>query len=85
MIKKEITVINLTNEEKIILFRSLGYEVDTEGYIIKEETKERITDRYTTLPIKLENASILPGSTIILDTNPFSLSEYFEEFREDDF
>ena len=39
-----------------------------------------VVDRYTKEAVKLENASILPGSTIIIDTNSFSLAEYFEEF-----
>ena len=82
MIKK-ISIINITNEEKVVLLKALGHGTNKEGFIIKNDTEEIVRDRYTNIKIKLENASILPGSTIILDTNSFSLAEYFEEFKED--
>ena len=65
----------------------MGYGTDEEGYVIEFKAADgsqnkRALDRYTGDPVKLKNASILPGSTIIIDTNSFSLAEYFEEFRE---
>ncbi len=78
--EKEIKTVNLPISEKIILLKALGYDVDKEGYII-DENKERVSDKYSECEIKIENASILPGSTIIIDTNSYSLSEYFEEYN----
>ena len=73
-------ILNLPIKERLILLEALGYSVDLENYIIKKETGERVEDKYTGSIIKLENASVLPGSTIVIDTNSFSLSEYLEEY-----
>jgi len=80
MNKKKI--INLPKNEKLILLKALGYTIDSEDYIINETDRKRVEDKYSNCFVKLDNASVLPGSTIIIDTNSFSLSEYFEEYRE---
>ena len=81
-------IINLTDEQKKVLLDAIGYGTDEEGYVIEFKSSDgvqnkRVVDRYTGEAVKLKNASILPGSTIIIDTNSFSLAEYFEEFGKD--
>jgi len=78
MEKEKTKVLNLTDEEKKVLLDALDHGVDNEGYVIDSEGN-RVIDRYSDIPIKLERASILPGSTVIIDTNSFSISEYFED------
>jgi hypothetical protein len=78
MEKEETKILNLTNEEKRVLLDALGYDVDEESYIIDSQGN-KVIDKYSDIPVKLERASILPGSTVIVDTNTFSLSEYFED------
>lgn len=85
---KNTKIINLTDEQKVVLLDAIGYGTDEEGYVVEFNSADgvqnkRVLDRYTGEPVKLKNASILPGSTIIIDTNSFSLAEYFEEFRKD--
>lgn len=75
-------IVNLTNNEKLILLNALGYDIDQEKYIIDKITKERVIDKYSKKFVKIDNASILPGSTIIIDTNAFSIAEYFEEYKD---
>ena len=89
MINPDAKIINLTDEQKTVLLDALGYGVDEDGYVVELEAPDgtqnkRVKDRYTNEDVKLENASVLPGSTIIIDTNAFSISEYFEEFGQKD-
>ena len=64
-------------EIKREILRELGY--DTDGKFVLGPTGQKFTDKYTGEAIKLENMLILPGSTVILDNNPLSITEYFEE------
>ena len=74
--------ISLDYDRKVILLNALGYGVDREGYIIEEDTKKRVVCKYTNKYVKINGASILPGSTVIINTSPVTLSEYIEEYLE---
>lgn len=65
---------------KIMLLNQLGYNSD--GTFVLNEKGEKYLDRYTNEPIKIGNLAIFPGSTIILDNNPLSISSFLEEFGD---
>lgn len=73
--------INLPSNARRVLLKALGYEVKR-GYIIHSDTKERIICKYSKKPILFENASIMPGSTIIINSDPLSISQYIGEYLE---
>ncbi|MFH1181709.1 MAG: hypothetical protein V1702_02005 [Candidatus Woesearchaeota archaeon] len=75
--------LNLKSNEKEILLKALGYGRNEHGFVINDLTKRIVWCRYTNEPVRFEEASILPGSTIIIKTTPLSLSGYIEEFLED--
>jgi len=62
------------------LVDELGFNSD--GVYVLKPNGEKHLDRYTEEPVKLDNMLILPGSTIIIDDNPLSISAYMEEFGD---
>lgn len=70
---------NLSKEEKILLLNELGYGSDGK-YVIDKENN-RLKDKYVKVEVTLDNMLILPGSTIILDNNAVSISEYMDEYK----
>ncbi|MBI2523008.1 hypothetical protein HYW19_01335 [Candidatus Woesearchaeota archaeon] len=72
----------LSKEDKKILLETLGYTVDKEGFVLSAN-KDREICPFTNNPIKLEDASIMPGSLIIMNTTPVTLSEYFYQYPDD--
>ncbi len=73
---------NLGLEEKEILLGILGYYVDENGMIFNRETGKEHLCPVTNDVIFIENASVLPGSTVVMNTTDLSLSEYFLEHLE---
>lgn len=69
-------------EEKKVLLDVLGYEVDDNGIIFDKSTQKEHVCPVTGDPVFVENASILPGSTIVIKTTELSLAEYFTNFVE---
>jgi hypothetical protein len=76
----EIKFEYISIEQKIALVDILGYKVDENGLILDKETEKESKCPITSEPVFIENASILPGSTIIINTSELSLSEYFTQF-----
>jgi hypothetical protein len=75
-----VSIKNMPNEYRIILLKELGY--DSDGRFVTEKSGEKVLDRYTREPILINNLAIFPGSTIILDNNPLSISSFLEEFGD---
>ena len=75
--------ISLGDEQKLVLLKSLDYDVDYNGYIVDKNNK-KVMCRYSNQPVLLKNASILPGSTILLNTSLITISDYISEFLESD-
>lgn len=74
-------LIELTDEEKVVLLDFLGYKVKC-GTVISKETNKPHDCPYTGVPVKLSNASVMPGSTVIFNTTPLTLAKYFSEHVE---
>ena len=70
---------DLPKEVKEAILVELGYCSDG-TFIIK--AGERVVDRYTLEPVRIDNMLILHGSEVILDNNPLSIASYFEEYGE---
>ena len=77
--ERDIDFIDLESEEKELLLEVLGFSVDQEGYVYDELLKERHICPYTKKEVLFENASILPGSTMIINTSALTISEYITE------
>jgi hypothetical protein len=65
---------------KILLLKELGFGSD--GTYVLDKNGEQVLDKYIGEPIKIDNMAILPGSTLILDDNPLSISSYLEEYGD---
>ncbi|MCJ7635514.1 hypothetical protein MUP77_24390 [Candidatus Bathyarchaeota archaeon] len=75
-----ISIKDMPTDFKIKLVEGLGYSSD--GKFVLDENGDKLLDRYTEELICLDNMAILPGSTIILDDNPLSISSYLDEFGD---
>ncbi len=75
--------ISLNDEQKLVLLKSLDYDVDYNGYIVDKNNKKVIC-KYSNQPILFKNASILPGSTVIVNTSLITISEYISDYLEPD-
>lgn len=74
-----LSIKDMPNNLKIQLLQELGF--DSDGTFVIDEAGNKILDRYTSEPVRLSNMAIFPGSTIILDDNPLSISSFLEEFK----
>lgn len=77
---KLVSIEDMPNDFKIILLQELGYNSD--GTFVLDENGEKCLDKYTEEPVRIDNMAILPGSTIILENNPLSLSSFLEEYGD---
>ncbi len=75
-----ISLKNVSLNSKILLLKELGYTSD--GDFVLDLKGERLIDKYADIPIRMNNMVIFPGSTIILDSNEFSIASYLEEFGD---
>ncbi|MCD6274498.1 MAG: hypothetical protein J7J15_00515 [Candidatus Aenigmarchaeota archaeon] len=75
-----ISLKNVSLKSKICLLEGLGFKTD--GEFVLDKNGNKVLDKYLEIPIKIDNMVILPGSTIILDDNEFSLSKYIEEYGD---
>lgn len=67
-------------ECKVLLLKELGFGSD--GTYVLDVDGKQVLDKYIDEPIKIDNMAILPGSTLILDDNPLSISSYLEEYGD---
>lgn len=69
---------DMPDKNKIILLKELGYASD--GKFVLDKKGQKIKDKYIDIDVTLSNMLIFPGSTIILDNNPLSITSYLEEY-----
>ncbi len=77
---KEVLV--LSREDKKILLGILDYDVDEQGFVLSTDKTPTICP-FTNKPVKLDDASLMPGSLIVMNTTPVTLSEYFYQYPDD--
>lgn len=75
-----ISLRGVPRELKIELLKELCYGSD--GTYVLSKNDEKHLDKYTQEPVRLDNMLILPGSTVIIDNNPLSVSSYMEEYGD---
>ncbi|MBD3319271.1 hypothetical protein GF342_05175 [Candidatus Woesearchaeota archaeon] len=80
---QEVKFLSLKEPQKRVLLKALGYELDEEDYVVNAETGKRLLCKYTNRKISLQDASVLPGSTIVIGSSPYALAKYVEEYLED--
>ena len=77
---KEVNqLVRLNNEDRLVVLKKLGYELNDVGYVISSKTKKELICKYSGEKIHINNAAILPGSVIIINANPLTMAEYFIE------
>jgi hypothetical protein len=78
-----VSIKDMPHKLKVRLLKELAY--DSDGKFVRKNGAKYL-DRYTGEPIKIDNMIILdnqlPGSTVILDNNPLSISSFLEEFGD---
>ena len=67
---------------RINVLRQLGYSIDEHNFVI-DASGNPVIDKYIDKKVDISNMLILPGSTVILDDNPLSLTAYLEEYDID--
>jgi len=82
MNETEIKFEEIGIDEKRILLEVLGYEIGEAGIIINKDTRKEHICPITGSVVFIENASVLPGSTVVINTSELSLAEYFTQFVE---
>ena len=68
---------------KTVLLKALDFNIDINGYILDTMGKKIICP-YSKTPVKFDTVSILPGSTILINTSLITLSEYISDYLEID-
>jgi hypothetical protein len=76
-----VSLKDMPDDMKIFLLKELGYGSD--GIFVLDTNGNKHIDKYIDEPVKISNMAILPGSTIIIDDNPLSISSYLEEHNLD--
>lgn len=79
----EISFIELNDAERKALLDVLDYEVDEEGFVVNKRTKKPHICPFSNTKVPLSSSSILPGSTVIINTSALTLSEYFSRYLEE--
>lgn len=74
-----VTIKEMPTEIKIALIKKLGYDSDGK-YVLKNGEKH--LDKYIGEAVRINNMFIYPGSTVIIDNNPLSISSFYEEYGD---
>lgn len=75
-----LSIKDMPENFKIQLLKELGF--DSDGVFVVDKKGNKVLDKYTEEPVRIGNMAIFPGSTIILDNNPLSISSFLEEFGD---
>ncbi|MFH0986495.1 MAG: hypothetical protein V1911_00430 [Candidatus Micrarchaeota archaeon] len=74
--------IEITSDQKKGLLSLLGYDIDKENFLKYRETGEQHICPISHKKVKLENASIVPGSTLVINSDLLTISEYLVDYLE---
>ena len=73
--------LKLNNKQKLVLLKALDFDIDSNNFIV-DSKKKKVICPYTKRPIQFNNASIHPGSTIIINSSLITTSEYISDYLE---
>lgn len=76
---EEIIFEELTNVQKRTLLEALDFKVTDEGQINDKDDKPHICP-FSNRKVFIKDASIMPGSTIVMNTSSLTLSEYITKY-----
>ncbi len=73
------SIVKVNLEEKKAILEMLGYDIDN-GKLIINETQKIHKCPINKRPVTLEEASIVPGSTLVIKSDAISFAEYFAQY-----
>ncbi|MBU3958059.1 MAG: hypothetical protein KKB25_03210 [Nanoarchaeota archaeon] len=76
---EQIIFEELTAEQKKMLIEGLCLKIDQDGFVRDKDGNLKICP-FTNRKVHFEDASIMPGSTIVMNTSSLSLSEYITQY-----
>lgn len=74
-----ISLLQSSTDTRIKVLKKLGYSINSKGYVIDSITKEPLICIYSEENVHIDTAAILPGSTLIINANNLTMSQYFLE------
>jgi len=75
-------VLSLSEKDLKLLLEILGYKISENKNILDSEGNEVVCP-FTKDKIQLDNLSIMPGSIVLMNTTPVTLSEYFYQYPDE--
>ncbi len=82
MANNNISLLQTSVETRLKVLKKLGFTIDNEGYVIDSKTQEILKCVYGDDSVHIESAAILPGSTLIINANLLTMSQYFLEHEQ---
>lgn len=80
---REITFEELGEMERILLLRAFDYDVDKNGYVLSPNGQKISSSDNPKKFIKIQEASLMPGSLKVIDGTPTAISKYLREMKKD--
>jgi len=74
---EEVSLADAPVAFKLALIEKLGLKTD--GIWVLNPDGSKLMDEYANKPIRVDRMIVLPGSIVVLDDNPLSITSYFEE------
>ena len=73
--------VQVTNDNKSVILELFSKQTDNEGYITEKKTGKRLICPYSKKEIKVESFSVLPGSAIFVNNEPYCFAEHLAKLR----
>ena len=77
--QEEIIFEELGREERILLLKAFGYDVDEEDFIISPVGSRIPSDEMPSTYLKIEDSMMIPGSMKVTDGTPTAISKFIRE------
>lgn len=78
----EKEIISLNEEEMKLLLEALDYKISEDGVVLDKNEKE-VKCPFSGEAVDIKKISIMPGSLVLMNTSPLTLSEYFYQYPDD--
>ena len=73
------SILSVSCEEKTAILECLGYIVNDNNKLVNSETGKLHICPISKKPIDIDNASVVPGSVLVINSDTMSLAEYFAQ------